>query len=350
MPTPRQGRDILAFSTQQQYNNWLVKETERVLLDAYRRLVKDLAANYASLTIAQRRQLATAASNIQGILGEAYSKLASWHEKQMARLALVEGEIARAELASFLGPSMQLGSLSPAMASSIASMSIEGLPLGEWWQKAAREMTDEVRRNIQTGLLRGETTAQIARRIVPTRGSVDVTVYRRALVRAQTLIRTTTTAVQNQAALATYIAQGSDITDRFEFSATMDGRTSDQCRGFDGRIFRYSDARAPIPPLHPNCRSTVIPLLNMRRLPREVREYARSQGVSTSGQLPAPPGGYRNYEEWLRARSPAVQDDILGRGRGQLFRERNIPLREMIMSDGRTLTLEALRSARLGVL
>ncbi|SMG51708.1 phage putative head morphogenesis protein, SPP1 gp7 family [Dethiosulfovibrio salsuginis] len=49
----------------------------------------------------------------------------------------------------------------------------------------------------------------------------------------------------------------------FEFSAILDDRTSGSCQTREGLMFRIGDPRLPFntPPLHPNCRSVLIPLL-----------------------------------------------------------------------------------------
>lgn len=350
MKLPRPGRDILSYATQEQYNNWLAAEAKRVLTAAYKDVVTELTRKYGSLSSFQRQRLASIAEDIRQRLGAGYDALKTWHAKQMADFAMVQSEIAVAELGSLIGSTAGLQFIPPSLAASIAALPIEGLSLGEWWDKAAAEMSDATRRQIQIGLLRGETMDQIVRRIVPKAGTLEPSELRRAVVRARTLIRTTTTAVQNHAHLATFQAQGKNITEYFEFSATLDVRTSSICRSADGRRFKHDDPRALIPPLHPNCRSTIIPILNMRGLSKDVRERAIKVGVGKDGTPPSLPGSYRSYEEWLRAQSPGIQDQILGRGRGQLFRERNIPLKVMITSDQRPLTLEELKAVRLGVI
>jgi len=43
------------------------------------------------------------------------------------------------------------------------------------------------------------------------------------------------------------------------FSAVMDGRTSRICRGLNGKVYDINNASIPIPPLHPHCRSRLVP-------------------------------------------------------------------------------------------
>lgn len=75
---------------------------------------------------------------------------------------------------------------------------------------------------------------------------------------AERLVRTETNFFHNSAEIDSYKSMGFEY---FEFLATLDSRTSDMCAEMDGKKFRISD-RVPgynIPPLHPNCRSTIVP-------------------------------------------------------------------------------------------
>lgn len=77
---------------------------------------------------------------------------------------------------------------------------------------------------------------------------------------ARRLVRTETTCVANMAELYGY--KELDI-DEYEFSACLDSRTSDLCRELDGKVFKRNNAQAGVnlPPMHPFCRSTTLPVL-----------------------------------------------------------------------------------------
>ena len=77
---------------------------------------------------------------------------------------------------------------------------------------------------------------------------------------ARRLVRTETTCVANMAELYGY--KELDI-DEYEFSACLDSRTSDLCRELDGKVFKRNSAQAGVnlPPMHPFCRSTTLPVL-----------------------------------------------------------------------------------------
>lgn len=77
---------------------------------------------------------------------------------------------------------------------------------------------------------------------------------------ATRLIRTETNHFNNQAELQSYADMGIE---RYQFYAVMDKLTSEICRNHDGQIYDLDEAveGENYPPLHPNCRSTTIPIL-----------------------------------------------------------------------------------------
>ena len=77
---------------------------------------------------------------------------------------------------------------------------------------------------------------------------------------ADRLIRTESNYFHNMATLDSYKAMGIE---EFQFVATLDMRTSEVCQHADGQIFKVKDAivGVNVPPLHPNCRSTIVPYL-----------------------------------------------------------------------------------------
>ncbi len=74
------------------------------------------------------------------------------------------------------------------------------------------------------------------------------------------LIRTETTYFTAMADLEAAKARG---TEAVQFVATLDTRTSEQCRAADGKIIPISEAKPGrnIPPLHPFCRSVIIDVI-----------------------------------------------------------------------------------------
>ena len=75
---------------------------------------------------------------------------------------------------------------------------------------------------------------------------------------AERLVRTETNYFHNSAELESYDSMGFEY---YEFLATLDSRTSEICQHMDGKKIKVSEAKQGenAPPLHPNCRSTIVP-------------------------------------------------------------------------------------------
>lgn len=73
------------------------------------------------------------------------------------------------------------------------------------------------------------------------------------------LIRTEYNRLVNQAILRAYMENG---VEEYEYVAILDERTTETCESLNGKRFRV-DAAEPgvnLPPMHPNCRSSTIPI------------------------------------------------------------------------------------------
>ena len=78
---------------------------------------------------------------------------------------------------------------------------------------------------------------------------------------ANRLARTELTYIQNQATKDSYIKAG---VEEYQYFAELDSRTSDLCEELNGKRFKVNSAVVGVnyPPLHPNCRSTVLAVIN----------------------------------------------------------------------------------------
>ena len=74
------------------------------------------------------------------------------------------------------------------------------------------------------------------------------------------ITRTEMNYVQNQATANRYKAAG---VKKYEILAAIDSRTSDICKEMNGKVFEFGKEMVGVnyPPFHPNCRTTIIPVL-----------------------------------------------------------------------------------------
>lgn len=107
---------------------------------------------------------------------------------------------------------------------------------------------------------------------------------------AERLIRTETTYITNMAEIEAYKESGID---KYRFLATLDLRTSKQCRRMDGKIIEVKKASPgkTLPPLHPYCRSTTVAYFgNLDKLKRRARDPETGKNYIVSGDM--------TYKEW----------------------------------------------------
>ncbi|MEG0839864.1 MAG: minor capsid protein [Hydrogenoanaerobacterium sp.] len=142
-------------------------------------------------------------------------------------------------------------------------------------------------RIVTTGFIEGSSgenmTAQLGK-------AMDMSAYE-----ARRLIRTECSQVSSRANLLAY---KENCTERFEFLAVLDYKTSERCRVIDGKIFNLSEAKIGInmPPLHPFCRSTTVPYLPDAELDYDDTRTARGAD-GESYKVPAK----MKYREWHKA-------------------------------------------------
>jgi len=155
------------------------------------------------------------------------------------------------------------------------------LPNGQNVEKAFRGIAassqEKLSLAIRSGVFSGETTQQIARRLVgklnfDQPGTVKQIaaaggeVTKLANYQLQTIIRTSINQVQNQASQAVYAAN-SKVAPKYEYVATLDSKTSPICQRLDGKKFEYN--KGPTPPQHFNCRSTTVPVVDFNGLQKK---------------------------------------------------------------------------------
>ncbi len=121
------------------------------------------------------------------------------------------------------------------------------------------------------------------------------------------------TAIQHVASTARQATweENDDIVEAYRYVATLDSRTTEQCRSLDGKIFKLGEG--PVPPVHIGCRSTTVAELGP--------EFAFLDKGATRSSLTGPVPADQTYYEWLQDQPAAFQDEALGPTRGALFRD-----------------------------
>jgi SPP1 gp7 family putative phage head morphogenesis protein len=247
------------------------------------------------------------------------------------------------------------------------------LPNGEVLEKAFRgvavDQAERFSQVVRSGLLTGETTPSIAKRLIGRLGRSEerlifgeVATTTRQLRAAgvksiiasggeltamadnqiMALVRTSINQVANSASMVVYEAN-QDVTKKYQYVATLDSLTSPICRALDGQEFPYG--KGPTPPQHFNCRSKVVAVIDYKGLGFPELESEFETRASKGGQVPA----NTTYGQWLKDQPLKTQQDVLGPGKVPYFNRlvdkygARDAMAKLVRDDGSELTLDQLR-------
>lgn len=237
------------------------------------------------------------------------------------------------------------------------------LPNGDVVSKSFRGLAESQAQRfnaiVRTGILTGEPTPQIARRLVGSLnfGQLAKTARQQALAGGEltkmadhqvlTIVRTSVQQVANAASEQVYKAN-TDITKKYRYVATLDSRTSAICRSLDGKEFEYG--KGPEPPVHFNCRSTTIPIIDYEGLGIPPPDWG--VGPSQRASAEGPVKGSTTYGKWLNGQPKAYQSEVFrSERRAAYFRKLSNKygpqdaLSRMVREDGSEVTLAQLQQS-----
>jgi SPP1 gp7 family putative phage head morphogenesis protein len=236
------------------------------------------------------------------------------------------------------------------------------LPNGSTVEKAFRgiavDQAERFSQVVRNGLLTGETTPSIAKRLVGRLQFGEQARTARQLAAAggeltamadnqiMSLVRTSINQVANSASMAVYEAN-QDISKKYRYIATLDSRTSSICRALDNQEFPYG--KGPTPPQHFGCRSTIVAVIDPDILPPSTI----AKRASADGPVPI----NTSYGQWLAEKQKgetnadlrARQEKTLGASKVPYFNRlvdkygAKDAMAKLVRDDGSELTLEQLR-------
>lgn len=297
---------------------------------------------------------------IDGLTPAAYEDVLRIVQDGAAEFGAQQGRAAEMQLRAALGAGAAgtvelVGLTVPQVRAILTAEPIVGAPLAAWYRDQSERVRFQLKRQIQLGIMRNEPIGELVRRIrgqhtgkyrMITLASGEtrrVGVFSGGVLtattrQAETIARTACNLVSNRAALEVFRAN-EDVAPRVRFTATLDSRVSVLCASLDGLSWGLNDPGMRVPPLHPSCRSVLVPEPNWKALGLD----APPEGTraSADGQVPAD----LSAEQWLRKAPHGVQEGVLGVKRAELFRQGRMSLRDLVKSDGRVLTLDELHAS-----
>ena len=224
------------------------------------------------------------------------------------------------------------GMTEPAIQEAVSNTLINGSTIQETVTRFADDFDGKITQQLRIGISNGETISQLTQR-------ARVVINNKA-VNAQTIARTVQTAVSAEVREATF-EENEDIVKGYEWVSVLDTRTSTICKALDGTVYKLDDPKRRVPPAHPNCRSTITPVLkSWKELGIKANELSAGSrrtmdGSSISAEL--------DYGDWLKTQSDKVQDEALGVAKAKLFRENNLDMKDFVNRIGEPLTVHEVK-------
>lgn len=173
-----------------------------------------------------------------------------------------------------------------------ASGAVDRLTINQAIERFSPKKSQEIRSLIQQGFIGGETTDEITRKVINQ-------VNKRTKPQARALVSTTISSTSNQAHTETARAN-SDILRGEQIIATLDSHTSDVCISADKTIWKVGEG--PHPPLHYNCRSLRVMLVEKKY---EIPGLGGTR-ASSSGQV----SSNLSYRGWLKKQPKSVREQV----------------------------------------
>lgn len=300
-------------------------------------LTEQLKKSTGSTWTAKRTNLLLTA--IRNIVSEAYGSVKTELDDDLKALAAYEAEFQVKMINNAVPVQLDIVTPTPSqLKAAVDSRPFQGRVLSEWYDGLEQGAQTRLRGAIRMGVVEGETTDQITRRVLGTQalqykdGVQEVS--RRG---AEALVRTAVNHTANTARTELY-SQNDDVIKGIQWVSTLDNRTTLICASRDGMVFPVDSG--PRPPAHINCRSSTAPVLkSWKEMGINLSEAPEGTRASMDGQVAAS----TTYNDWLKGKDAAFQDDILGPTKGKLFRDGGLTLDRFVDRNGAEYTLDELK-------
>jgi SPP1 gp7 family putative phage head morphogenesis protein len=281
-------------------------------------------------------------------LNKKYQKvIVSDLEKDLGRLAVDDANFEKDTIGSFVKGVAVNSAANIAYAKALTSpISATGDLLQPFVKDWSRTRVNQVNGVIRKGYKEGQTLSQMTQAIRGTRANNFKDGLTSLQTRqAQAVIRTAVQHVSATARLQTWEAN-SDIITAYKWRATLDGRTTQQCRSLDGLEFEMG--KGPMPPIHINCRSTFVfvtdPKLGLDELDDE----------GTRSSLKGEVSAKTTYYDWLKTQPKGFQESAIGVQRTKWLNDGKLTAKEFaklnLDKNFKPLTLDQMKAKRSSII
>ena len=264
---------------------------------------------------------------VRSLIDADFRKIEEELREQLTELASVEATRQTQILSTAFAVGISTAAISTAKLNAIyRDALIEGAPSAEWWKRQSEQLKRSFEDQIRQGIILGETNDQLVRRVRGTQafsftnGIMNIT-RRNAEALVATSVHAVTTRARFEA--SEFFVSPSRV---YLHNSILDSATSAICINRSGKKW-HSVTKEPIghryhfavPPLHWRCRSDVI-LFDRLEVPK----------------IPS-------FTDFLERKGKAFQDEVLGKGKAELWRDGKIKLTQLLDQQGNPLTLQELK-------
>lgn len=211
----------------------------------------------------------------------------------------------------------------------ISNMLVEGAPMKAWWAKQSSDTAFKFASAVRQGIAQSETLNQIFKRVNEATNLAN----RNSIA----LVHTSVMQVMNDANAAV-LEKNADVAPTMRYLATLDSHTCPRCAPRDGLEWDTlthepvgHDLAYAQPPIHVGCRCKLVGVTRLDK-------FAQGQRASMFG----PVDRKVTFTDFLKRQTPEFQDEVLGKGRADLYRAGKITLRDTVSGRGAPLTLKQL--------
>lgn len=309
----------------------------RVLKSAERELALRLSGD--NLTEFNRARLNLLLKDSQAVLNDYYGKIDNELNKVLQPMSEIVAKDTVRALEDHLPANMEAHLPPENILKTIAKDTLVlGSPTSEWWDKQSKDVIFRYKGAVRQGVTLGETNQQIVRRVKD--------VMRIATRNARSLVQTSVSSISNESRRATF-RQNSDVVKGQKWISALDGNVCEMCMARADKEWELNGTPIghsvpfSIPPIHYNdrCIMTAITKTFAELGFPDIPEPRPGQRASVSGPVDA----NTTLDDFFKTKGKAWQEETMGKGRAELWRDGKINLENLINGEGRPLTIDELR-------
>jgi hypothetical protein len=309
-----------------------------------RRLVSQLASE--DLTDFNKKRVQSLLAQTKEVIDDYYARIAGKMDSTLSTVGDATsqhtGDSVEAHFVGHIDASLPSDTL---LAKLAGNTLIQGAPSAAWWERQSADTAFRFANVVRQGIIQGDPTETIVARVAGRKGFTSFMDVARS--NARSLVHTSIMEVAAEARKETY-KQNDDVVKGTRQVSTLDSHTTEICIAYDGAEFDLDgepigDTDLPYDggcPRHWGCRSVEVPITaTFKDLGLDIPEPAEGERASADGPVPED----TTFDEFLGRMGTEFQDETLGEGRAQLWRDDKITLQQLLDLRGNPLTLDELR-------